>query len=281
MDRPELADFLRRRRSSLRPADVGRPDGVRRRTPGLRREEVAQLTGISTDYYVRLEQARGPHPSTQVLASLARALRLTSDERDHLYYLAGHEPPRPYSTNRHVRPGLLRLMDRLVDTPAMVLSDLHEVLVQNDFAKALMGDASGLTGREASFIWRWFALPSSRAVAPEEDWPRHSREAVANLRATAGRRPSDPEVQSLVADLRATSEEFAALWAEHAVAVRRADRKRIVHPLAGVVAVECEILLTQENDQRLLVFSPQAGTDAAEKLELIRVVGLQDMAVHA
>jgi transcriptional regulator with XRE-family HTH domain len=280
MDRSELADFLRRRRSALRPADVGRPDGVRRRTPGLRREEVAQLTGISTDYYVRLEQARGPHPSTQVLASLARALRLTSDERDHLYYLAGHEPPRPNSTNRHVRPGLLRLMDRLGDTPAMVLSDLHEVLVQNDFAKALMGDASGLTGREASFIWRWFALPASRAITPEEDWPRHSRETVANLRATAGRRPSDPEVVSLIADLRARSEEFVSLWAEHDVALRRADRKRIVHPLAGIVAVECETLLTQEDDQRLLVFSPQAGTDAAEKLELIRVMGLQDMSVH-
>lgn len=280
MDRSELADFLRRRRSALRPADVGRPEGARRRTPGLRREEVAQLTGISTDYYTRMEQARGPHPSDQVLAALARALRLTMDERDHLYYLAGQHPPRRYGTNRHVSPGLLRLVDRLVDTPAMVLSDLGEALVQNDFAKALVGDTTGLTGRSRSYFWRWFAEPDGRVLCPPEDQAQHSRIHVASLRATAGRRPSDPEVASMVSDLRAASAEFASLWAEHAVAVRRADRKRIVHPLVGIVAVECETLMTEDNDQQLLVYTPEPGTDAAEKLELIRVMGLQDMAVH-
>jgi MmyB-like transcription regulator ligand binding domain len=142
-----------------------------------------------------------------------------------------------------------------------------------------VGDASALTGRSRSFIWRWFVEPDGRDLCPEEDRAHASRVHVASLRATAGRRPNDPEVVSMVADLQAASTEFSTLWAEHAVAVRRGDRKRIVHPLVGIVAVECQTLLSEDDDQRLLVYEPQAGTDAAEKLELIRVMGLQDMSV--
>src|SRR6266705_1382210 len=142
MNRAALADFLRRRREALQPGDVGLPAGIpgRRRTPGLRREDVAALATMSTDYYTRLEQQRGPQPSEQMLGSLARALRLTSDERDYLFKLAGHTAPAPVSVATHVPPGLLRVLDRLEDTPALILSSLGETLVQNRMAAALLGD---------------------------------------------------------------------------------------------------------------------------------------------
>ena len=278
MDRAQLADFLRSRRARLQPADVGLAAGARRRTPGLRREEVARLAGMSADYYVRLEQARGPHPSVQMLGALARALRLTDDERDHLYLLAGERPPVPAGRSRHVRPGLLYVLDQLTDAAATIVSDIGETLAQNGLARALLGTKEGRTGREASLIWQWFAEPGARAVYPVEDRERHSRVLVADLRATAGRRGADADVAGLIEGLLAASEEFAGLWARHEVAVRRADTKRIVHPEVGVVDVDCEVLLTPEHDQSLILLTPRAGTDAAEKLQLLRVIGDQDLA---
>src|SRR5690348_18490604 len=133
MDRAALADFLRRRREALQPGDVGLPAGFagRRRTRGLRREEVAALAAMSTDYYTRLEQQRGPQPSEQMLTALARALRLTGDERDYLFRVGGHNAPAPVAAAAHVAPALLRVLDRLSDTPALILSSLGETLVQN------------------------------------------------------------------------------------------------------------------------------------------------------
>ena len=186
MDRAALADFLRRRREALRPGDVGMPAGPRRRTPGLRREDVAALAAMSTDYYTRLEQQRGPQPSEQMLASLARALRLTSDERDYLFQLAGHNPPTAVSAATHVAPALLRVLDRLHDTPALILSNLGETLIQNRMAEALFGAASGYTGLARSGIYRWFTDPSERLIYPEDDRDRQSRAQVANLRAAYG-----------------------------------------------------------------------------------------------
>ena len=146
MDRAALAEFLRSRREKLQPADVGLSAGVRRRAPGLRREEVAQLALMSTDYYTRLEQQRGPQPSTQMLASLARALRLTADERDYLYRMAGHAVPDRIGATTHVSPALHRVFDRLSDTPALIISTLGETLMQNALAIALLGDNVGATG---------------------------------------------------------------------------------------------------------------------------------------
>ena len=139
MDRAELADFLRRRREQLRPSEVGLDAGPRRRTPGLRREEVAALAGMSADYYVRLEQKRSPRPSAQLLAALARALRLSDDERDHLYVLAGERPPAGPYAGTHVRPGLLALLDQLEHAPAQILTDLGDLLAQNAMARLLFG----------------------------------------------------------------------------------------------------------------------------------------------
>lgn len=278
MDRPELADLLRRRRELLQPHDVGMTSGPRRRTPGLRREEVAQLTGMSPDYYIRLEQGRGPQPSTQMLAALARALRMSRDERDHLFHLAGHSPPIEHGADDHVRPGLLRLLDALTDTPAQVVSDLGQVLAQNGMAVALLGDQTSFTGPARSFAYRWFTDVSARALYPAADHAHQSRVMVADLRAAVGARPRDVTAARLVRTLQAASEEFSHLWAKHEVAVRRGDRKRIVNPTVGVIEVACEVLLSEGSDQRLLVFTAAPGTEAAGQLQLLATVGLQRFA---
>ncbi|TKA06398.1 helix-turn-helix transcriptional regulator [Actinacidiphila oryziradicis] len=277
MDKKELAGFLRRRRELLQPADVGVPEGARRRTPGLRRYEVAQLAGMSPDYYIRLEQARGPQPSPQMLTALARALRLGIDERDHLFHLAGHHAPPAFAADDHVSPGLLRLLDALTELPAQVVSDLGEILVQNRMAVALLGEQTAHTGLARSFTYRWFTQPATRALYPREDHERQSQVQVADLRAAVALRPRDPQAAKLVSALRAASREFDDLWERHDVAVRRSDRKRIVHPTVGIVCIDCEVLATARRDQRLLVFAPRPGSDAAGQLELLRVIGHQNL----
>ncbi|OHV36931.1 MULTISPECIES: helix-turn-helix transcriptional regulator [Pseudofrankia] len=277
MDRTELADFLRHCRTRLTPADVGLAQGTRRRTPGLRREEVAQLASMSTDHYTRLEQARGSRPSRQMLAAVARALRLTNDERDHLFHLAGEEPPRDRSTTQHVRPGLLLVLDRLTDIPAQVISDRGDILAQNALARALHGDASARPEAERNVAWRYFTDPTARELFPAEDRDPGARAAVADLRATFARRPDDARLAALVRRLRACSEEFSALWDTHDVAVRRTDVKRFLHPVVGLLELDCEVLLSPEHDQRLVVHTARPGSSSYERLELLRVVGLQDL----
>ncbi|MFE5813363.1 helix-turn-helix domain-containing protein [Streptomyces sp. NPDC056479] len=283
MDLPELAAFLKSRRARVRPRDVGLPAGPRRRVPGLRREEVAQLAGLSADYYTELERGRGAQPSDQTLAALARALRLTRDERDHLFHLADRRvPPAAHGPAAHVEPGLLSLLDRLTTTPAMVITALHETLAQNPLAVALLGahavgggPAAG--GATTGFLYRWFTDPASRSIYPPEDHPHHSVVFVSDLRAVTARRGRDADVARLVARLRHSSEEFAALWDTRDVAVRRADHKRIVHPTLGVIEVDCHSLLSEDGHQRLLWFTAPPGTEGAARLELLAVVGSQDM----
>ncbi|OON76978.1 helix-turn-helix transcriptional regulator [Streptomyces tsukubensis] len=276
MNRAELADFLRRSRTRLSPSDVGLSAGPRRRTPGLRREEVARLTGMSTDYYTRLEQRRGSHPSRQMLTALARALRLTDAERDHLFHLAGEEPPRSGTSSGHVRPGLLMILDRLHDLPASVYSDWGEVLAQNTMSMALSGDFVG-----SNLIRRWFTDPATRLIAPPEHHGTHSRAHVAGLRAVAAARPDDPGPAALVAELRSGSAEFEELWRAHDVVVRRPSPKRFVHPVVGILDLDCEVLLGDGHDQELIVHSARPGTETYERLELLRVIGLQDLAPSA
>jgi transcriptional regulator with XRE-family HTH domain len=281
VNRAELSDFLRRSRARLDPSDVGLTAGARRRTPGLRREEVAQLAGMSVDYYTRLEQSRGPRPSRQMLTALARALRLTADERDHLFHLTGEEPPRRDGTSGHPGPGLLLVLDRLHDTPAMVASDCGEVLAQNALSKALTGDTAAAPPRDRNLLRRFFLDPTARDLFPPEDIPDHARAHVANLRAVAASRPDDPEPAALVAELRAGSEEFAHLWEEHEVAVRRRSTKRFRHPLVGLLELDCEILLNQDAHHLLIIHTARRGTESHERLELLRVVGLQDMSTNS
>ncbi|MEV5559497.1 helix-turn-helix transcriptional regulator [Nonomuraea wenchangensis] len=273
MDRAALADFLRRRREALQPGDVGLPEGARRRAPGLRREEVASLAVMSTDYYTRLEQRRGPQPSEQMLASLARALRLTSDERDYLYRVAGHNAPVSLSGSTHVAPALLRVLDRLDDTPALILSDLAEMLVQNRLAAALFGDASKHTGLARSAIYRWFTDPSERTLYPEADRDRQSRAQVANLRVAYGLRGARSRAGELVRVLARTSEEFAELWARHEVVRRFEDHKTLVHPEVGAIELDCQALFTEDQSQTLLVLTATPRTEDFEKLRLLAVLG--------
>ncbi|MBG0828241.1 helix-turn-helix domain-containing protein [Planomonospora sp. ID67723] len=278
MDRRALADFLRRRREALQPEDVGLPAGARRRAPGLRREEVAALAAMSADYYTRLEQQRGPQPSGQMLASLARALRLTGDERDYLFQIAGHNPPVSVVAATHVAPALLRVLDRLDDTPALILSNLGETLVQNRMADALFGDKSGHTGLARSEIYRWFTDPAERLRYPDNDRDRQSRAQVANLRAAYGSMGPRSRAGELVRALQKASAEFAELWDRHEVAKRFADHKTLIHPELGPIELDCQVLFTEDQSQALLVLTAPPRTEGYEKLRLLAVVGQEHFA---
>jgi transcriptional regulator with XRE-family HTH domain len=275
----ELAAFLKSRRARIRPADVGLPTGPRRRVPGLRREEVSQLAGLSVDYYTELERGSNVQPSAQTLAALARALRLNGDERDHLFHLADRPLPRAaHGPAAHVQPALLGLLDRLTTTPAQIITDLHETLVQNEPAAALVGRPPAVRGPAASFVHRWFTDPASRALYPSEDHPHHSRAFVADLQAVAARRGRDSEVAKMVSVLRRRSEEFADLWDTRDVALRRSDHKRIVHPSLGVIELDCYCLFSEDGRQRLLWFTAPPGSQGAAQLDLLLVIGTQEMA---
>lgn len=282
MDRAGLADFLRHRRQALQPEDVGMARSARRRTSGLRREEVAMVAGMSTDYYTRLEQQRGPQPSTSMLGAMARALRLSQAERDHLYRLAGHTPPSSHPRSDHVGRGLQRVLDRL-DTPAMVTNDLGEVLAQNPLAVALLGD-------EARFAWgtpqrsrfyRWFTDPDERNLHAIEDHDRLSRSYTANLRMAVTASPDDPRGRQLADRLLESSPEFAQLWAHHDVSWRPGEEpKHFVHPQVGPLELECQVLVAERNSQLLLVYTATPGTLSAERLRLLGVIGAQTFPEH-
>jgi transcriptional regulator with XRE-family HTH domain len=277
VDLAELGGFLKSRRDRIRPQDVGLPGGPRRRVPGLRRDEVAHLALLSVDYYIELERGRA-QPSEQMLAALARALRLSRDERDHLYHLAGRPLPPLGGASSHVHPAMLDLLDRLADTPARLITDLHVVLLQNPLAAALLGPVPAGTGPRAGFVYQWFTEPAARNLYPPEDHARHAETFVADLRAAVARRGrGDEEARGMIAELRQRSPEFAELWDRHDVAVRRMEAKRIIHPALGLIHVNCLNLLAEDGSQRLLWFSPVPGTDAVEKLELLSVLGTQDL----
>lgn len=273
MDLVELGLFLQSRRARITPAEVGLPTGPRRRVPGLRRDEVSQLAGASVDYYTELERGRGAQPSTQMLAALARALRLGSDEREHLFRLAGRPAPAGDGVAAHVAPAMLALLDRLDGTPARIITDLHETLVQNRLATALLGPADS-----DSFVRQWFTDPACRTIYPVADHPHHAKVLVSDLRAAVGRHEPNGPATTLVTQLRQASPEFAALWLTGDVAVRRGERKRVVHPELGVVDIHCQNLFSEDGRQRLQFFTAPPGTPAVEQLRLLSVIGVQDFA---
>ncbi|TDU88243.1 helix-turn-helix protein [Kribbella voronezhensis] len=273
MDRPRLAEFLRTRRDRLRPEDVGLPAGLRRRTPGLRREEVASLATMSTDYYTRLEQGRGPRPSRPVLSGLARALRLSDDERDHLFRLAGEQPGPPPGPPADVRTGVLRMLARL-DVPGLVLDAKYDVLAWNPLAAALITDFSALRPRERNLLrLRFLGATTQRfgAAATEQ----FAREAAADLRAATAKYPADRSMGALVQDLLAGSEEFAELWARHEVGTQQRMCQTIHHPVVGRIDVTCEILVIPERDQRVVLYTAEPDSASDQALRLLEVVGTQ------
>ncbi|MCX8562868.1 helix-turn-helix transcriptional regulator [Mycolicibacterium mucogenicum] len=277
MDETALAEFLRHRRQTLRPRDVGLVEGPRRRTQGLRREEVAQLAGMSTDYYARLEQQRAPQPSIQITTALARALRLTLDERDHLFGLIGHNAPARFQRSAHVSPALMRVLDRLHDTPAMVHTDLVETLAMNPLAVALLGDHTRHTGLARSAFYRWFMDPAERLIYPEETHDTHGLAHAARLRAalTAG---SDTRLAArILVELQKHSPEFVRMWQHQQVAHRYEDCKTILHPELGRIDVDGQILYTENRAQALVVLTTRPGTDSHSKLDLLSVIGNQTL----
>ncbi|MEU8893571.1 helix-turn-helix transcriptional regulator [Streptomyces sp. NPDC048442] len=279
MDLAELGAFLKSRRDRIRPGDVGLTAGPRRRVPGLRREEVAHLAGASMDYYTELERGGSARPSEQMLTALARALRLSSDERNHLFHLAGHPSPPLHGPLGHIHPAMLALFDRLADTPARIMTDLHEPLTQNRLAGALLGPLPTVQNRRPgtdSHVYLWFTRPESRDLYPAEDHARHSRDFVADLRAVAARR-DDPDIHRMVAELLTRSTEFAALWEERDVALRRHATKRLDHPVIGMIELDCHNLFSEDGRQRLLWLSAPPGSPAADQLALLAVVGTQEL----
>lgn len=240
------------------------------------------LAGISVDYVVRLEQGRGPVPSAQVLGALARALRLDDDARDELFHLAGNSPPGPGRVQMHVRPSVLRLIDRFADLPAIVLSATGDVLAWNAMSSALHGDWSTLPPERRN-LHRLLFLPDpddpprSTVGTTEEERRSTIGHMVAGLRAARARYPDDPDLTALLDDLRSGSAEFAALWETEQAGGWRSLRKTVLHPNLGPLVLDCETLQVPDADQVVIVYSAAPGTPEAEALALLRVLGTQSM----
>lgn len=269
IDRAGLAEFLRRRREAMQPEDVGLPRGQRRRTAGLRREEVAVLCHMSTDYYARLERERGPHPSEQMVASIAQGLHLSLDERDHLFRLAGHRPPVRGATSEHVGPGLLRIFDRLEDTPAEIVTELGETLRQNALGAALMGDNTRFEGPARSLGYRWFTDATVRERYEPDDHAFLGRLYASGLRALVTLRGPGSRPAYLAERLLASSEEFRATWEQHEVGLRPRDVKRIRHPELGALDVSCQTLVDPDQSHLLMVYTASPGSETYERLGLL------------
>ena len=277
LDRAGMAEFLRRRRESLQPEDVGLPRGPRRRTAGLRREEVAALSHMSTDYYSRLERERGPQPSEQMLASMAQGLHLSLDERDHLFRLAGQQPPPRGPASAHVSPGLLRIFDRLGDTPAEIVTELGETLRQTPLSVALTGDSMRFTGPARSRGYRWFTDAATRELHVPEDHARLSRMYAAGLRAIVTLRGPGSRAAQLTDLLLQRSEEFRTLWGAHEVGIHPDVVKRYQHPEVGRLELNCQTLVDPDQSHRLMVYTAAPGTESHEKLEMLAVIGAQSL----
>ena len=265
--RAELADFLRMRRASLKPEDVGLPGGGRRRTPGLRREEVAQLAGVGTTWYTWLEQGRDVRASLDVLEAIARALRLTQAERTHLLLLGrGEQPPPCKSPAERVSSTLRKLIEHLGPNPAFILGRRWDYLAWNDAAVALLGDFSRIPRSARNHAWLTFTDPARREMF--SDWERSSRLLVAKFRADSARHLGDPEFESLIAALRQSSPEFCRAWKLHEVARTGEGRKDLLHPVAGLMSFSHAVFHpAEESAQRLVLYSPLPENETAAKLE--------------
>ncbi|MFE0461108.1 helix-turn-helix transcriptional regulator [Kitasatospora sp. NPDC058965] len=269
-----LGAFLRTRRSRLRSEDADLPDfGGRRRVSGLRREEIAQLAGVSVDYYTRMEQGRVPNPSAAVLDALARALLLDEDETRHLHRLAQPAPaarrnPPPRPDRQQVRPMLQRLLAELRDVPALVMGRRMDVLAWNAAACALLGDYAALQPGERNIARITFLNPASKELFA--DWSACARENVAYLRLEAGRRPDDPQLASLVGELSLRSEEFSRWWAEHPVQDKTSGTKRFCHPVVGAMELTYETLRAADDPgQALITYAATPGTPSDDALQML------------
>lgn len=264
--RAELADFLRMRRASLQPEDVGLPNGGRRRTPGLRREEVAQLAGVGTTWYTWLEQGREVRASLDVLEALSRALGLTPAERTHLVLLGrGEEPPPCKSPAERISPALRRMVENLGANPAFVLGRRWDYLAWNRAATALFGDLDSTPRASRNHAWLTFMDPARREMFT--DWDRSSRLLVAKFRADSARHLGDPGFEHLISALRRSSPEFRQAWKRHEVARSGEARKELRHPEEDMLAFEHAVFNPVEApEQRLILYTPLLDYDTPAKL---------------
>ncbi len=263
--RAELADFLRQRRTHIKPEEVGLPGGGRRRTPGLRREEVAHLAGVGATWYTWLEQGRDVRASLDVLEALSRALRLTPAERTHLLLLGRGEEPPPCKSDERVSPTVRRLIENLGPNPAFVLGRRWDYLAWNDAAVALFGDFAAVPRASRNHVWMFFMDPARRELQP--DWARSARLMVAKFRADSARHIGDPEFEQLITTLRSSSPEFCRAWKKHEVARSGEGRKELIHPAAGRMVFEHAVFNPQETpEQRLILYSPLPDHDTPAKV---------------
>jgi transcriptional regulator with XRE-family HTH domain len=266
----EVGDFLRSRRARIQPGEVGLPSHGRRRVPGLRREEVAQLAGVSVDYYIRLEQGRGPSVSDAVLDAIARVLRL--DETEHAYLRTVARPRRPRARQRQseaprVRPGVQLLLDTMERSPAFVLGPRMDVLAWNALGDAVNG-FSRLAPAERNVPRLVFLDPAGRDLYPE--WHAVAAQTVAHLRVNAGRYADDPGLCALVGELSVKSEDFRRLWADHEVRECAHGVKKVRHPVAGLLTLPYETLtIAAAPDQTIVAYTPEPGSETAERLALL------------
>ncbi|KUJ38614.1 helix-turn-helix transcriptional regulator [Streptomyces sp. MI02-2A] len=280
MDRNDLAEFLRTVRERLQPWDVGLPAGTARRTPGLRREEVARLAHISVEYYARLEQGRGSSPSRRVLSELARALRLSADERVHLFELADVAPESPTGPRSDVPATVLNLLEHMTEIAAFVVNARYDVIAWNTLATALFEDFSAVPPARRNLVHRHFLHPEPAArhygMSGAEEF---GRLAVGRLRAAAGRYPTDPQIRNMVETLYKRSPEFAELWDHHHIDSGSHHHKTMQHPVVGTLQLNCDTLAVPMRDQYLVCFTAERGSPSHNALRLLSVVGTQDMTV--
>ncbi|WP_248962090.1 helix-turn-helix transcriptional regulator [Sphaerisporangium perillae] len=261
MARQELARFLRDRRENLRPADVGLPTDRHRRTPGLRREEVAVLAHMSVDYYARLEQSRGPRPSPRILDALTGALRLTPAERIHLFQLAGTNPTPPAGPVRHVRPHVADLLRRIPDTAAIVTDATYDVIAWNPLANALLG---GDLSTEPNLARRRFLRLGRLHESSSAEEFAHI--VVSRLRRSADRYPHDGALTRLLAELHTDSKEFVEIWDANPVHAPGHRTKTLTHPQVGRVRLNCDVLTVPGDDQQVVFITADPGTPSARAL---------------
>jgi transcriptional regulator with XRE-family HTH domain len=272
----ELGRTLHAWRDRVTPAEAGLPTGGRRRAPGLRREELALLAGLSVDYIIRLEQGRSDSPSVQVLTALSRALRLSDAERNHLFVVAGQVQPLTGRISAHIPASVQRIVDQLDGTPLCVYDASWTLITWNALGAALLGDPSGWTGRNRNIIWRAFAgEPHARIRQTPEQLRSFFIATVTDLRASVARYPNDRELATFVEDLRECSAEFAALWDQPVIGFHRSEHKTIEHPELGIIGVDSDVLTVPGSDLRMVLYTAVPGSEAAEKLRLLSVIGLQ------
>jgi transcriptional regulator with XRE-family HTH domain len=261
-----LGEALQAWRARITPAAVGIPSGSRRRVPGLRREELADLAGLSVEYLVRLEQGRANNPSPDALRALARALRLTALERNMLYDIAGSTAPRPGAVPSHVPPRVQRMVGRLADTPVGIFSAVWTIIHWNELWAALQGEWKG---KNRNLVWRHFAGDVGRVRNDGDAHVAFERELVSDLRLATIKYPDDRELQALVDSLRSESTRFDSLWNRFEATPHSSFSKTITHPSLGDITLDCEVLSVIESDLRIIVFTAEPGTSDAAKLDLL------------